>query len=93
MQSVRDVILSNWSVPYDDENIECTVLIQQNWRGEVLHVGIASCGDDPRVHKSVVDAAYSSSPIPLPKTEACFSRDVIVRVEARVLLSESVDPE
>jgi hypothetical protein len=33
LQSVRDVILSNWSVPYDDENIACTLLIQQNWRG------------------------------------------------------------
>ena len=93
VQSVRDIILSNWSVPYDDENIVCTLLIQQNWRGEVLHVGIANCGDDPRIHKSVVDAAYLSSPIPLPKNEACFSRDVIVRVESRVLLTESIDPE
>jgi hypothetical protein len=93
LESVRDAILSNWSVPYADENIACTVLIQQNWRGEVLHVGIAACGDDPRVHKSVVDAAYLSSPIPLPKNAACFTRDVIVRVESRVLQPQLVDPQ
>ena len=51
LESVRDAVLSNWSVPYADQNIACTVLIQQNWRGEVLHVGIASWGDEPRVHK------------------------------------------
>ncbi len=97
LESVKQAVYANWDVPYDDESIECTVLLKQNWRGEVLHVGIAKCGDDPRVHKSVVDAGYSASPLPSPENKACRDRNIILQLEARALqvkeTPESVDPE
>lgn len=95
--AVRDAVIANWKVPYDDRYITCTVLLSLNWRGEVLNVGIANCGDDSRVHRSVVDAGYSASPLPMPDERACFERSVIVKIESRPLSfegdDESVDPE
>lgn len=82
-QAVLRAVTAAWRVPYEDRSLACTVLIKQNFRGEVLDIGIARCGDDPRVHKSVVDAGYLASPIPLPVNKACFSRDIILRIESR----------
>jgi hypothetical protein len=81
--SIQRRIYDNWRVPYRNENLGCTVLIKQDWRGEVRDVGIARCTDDPVMHRSVVNAAYRSSPMPLPKNKACFTESVIVRIEAR----------
>ncbi|MDH3431723.1 MAG: cell envelope integrity protein TolA [Gammaproteobacteria bacterium] len=85
---IREILYENWVVPYENRSIACTVLIKQNFRGEVSYVGIANCSDDPKIHKSVIDAAYLASPIPLPKNPACFRRDVIVRIASR---SQSAD--
>jgi len=80
---IRERLYENWKVPYENRSIACTVLIKQDFRGEVLYVGIANCSDDPRIHKSVIDATYQASPLPLPKNQACFRRDTIVRIESR----------
>ena len=96
-ESVHDAVIANWKVPYDDRYIACTLLLSLNWRGEVLNVGIANCGEDARVHRSVVDAGYSASPIRRPEKRSCFERSVIVKIEFRPLEyeggPESVDPE
>jgi hypothetical protein len=83
LSEVRERLYEYWQVPYENRTVACTVLIKQNFRGEVLYVGIAACSDDPQIHKSVIDAAYEASPIPLPKNRACFERDTIVRIESR----------
>jgi hypothetical protein len=83
LQAILLKLKSAWRLPETAGPIACTVLIKQNWRGEVENVGIADCGDDPRVHKSVVDAGYDASPMPMPENKACFSNDVIVRLESR----------
>ena len=97
LESVHDAVIAAWKMPYDHRYIACTVLLTLNWRGEVLNVGIANCGDDPRVHRSVVDAGYGASPLRMPKNRSCFERNVIVKIEFRPLGSaagdESVDPE
>ena len=96
-ESVHDAVIANWKVPYEDSHITCTVLLSLNWRGEVINVGIANCGDDARVHRSVVDAGYSASPLPMPDDKACFERNIIVNIEFRPLGfdgdDESVDTE
>ena len=96
-ESVRDALIAAWKVPYDDRQIMCTVLLSIDWRGEVLNVGIAKCGVDARVHRSVVDAGYSASPLPMPADRACLERSIIVTIEYRPLGfegdNESVDPE
>jgi hypothetical protein len=83
IRAITQEVVAAWKPPYKDRTISCRVLIKQDFRGEVLNVGIASCGDDPRIHKSVIDAGYSASPIPLPANKACFSRDIIIRIESR----------
>ena len=96
-ESVHDAVIASWKLPYDDRYITCTVLLSLNWRGEVLNVGIAKCGTDARIHRSVVDAGYGASPLPMPEDRACRERSVIVVLEFRPLSfdgdDESVDPE
>ena len=83
IRSITQDVIAAWKLPYKDRSISCRVLNKQDIRGEVLNVGIANCGDDPRIHKSVIDAGYRASPTPLPTNRACFSRDIIIEIEFR----------
>ena len=76
-------IFDNWRIPHANRNLSCKVLIKQDFRGEVRDVGIALCGEDPAVHRSVMNAAYRASPMPLPANKSCFARSVIVTIESR----------
>jgi hypothetical protein len=95
--AVQATLVANWRVPYEDRYLACTVMLSLNWRGEVLNVGIANCGEDPEVHRSVVNAGYQASPIRMPENRACLQRNVIIRLESRPLnpgeQEDSVDPE
>ena len=81
--SIEREIFANWNVPYTNRNLSCKVLVKQDFRGEVRDVGIALCGDDPRVHRSVVNAVYRASPMPLPEKKSCFAGSVIVTIDSR----------
>ncbi len=83
LSEVRTRLYEFWQVPYANRTLRCTVLIKQNFRGEVMNAGIANCTEDPQIHKSVIDAAYEASPMPRPAVKACFKRDVIVQIESR----------
>jgi hypothetical protein len=83
LSEIREKLYENWKVPYQNRTIACTLLIKQNFRGEVLFVGIAKCTDDVQIHKSAINAAYQASPMPLPENRDCFRRDTIVRIESR----------
>lgn len=78
---VRDDIIASWRVSGMYKPFSCTVLIKQNFRGEVERVGIGKCGDDASAHRSVINAGYRASPMPLPDNRACFSRDLIVTLK------------
>lgn len=80
LQEVRNDIIDSWRVPDRSIAFSCTILIKQDFRGEVEHVGIGKCGNDATAQRSVVNAGYRASPMPLPKNRACFSRDLIVTV-------------
>ncbi len=83
LHEISQAVTAAWKVPIRHRSISCRVLLKQNFRGEVLDVGIARCGKDPVVRKSVVDAAYRASPVPLPANDACFDRDIIIDIHAR----------
>ena len=72
-----------WDVPYPERTIGCTVVIAQNFRGEVLDAGVEACPDEPLIRKSVEDAAYEASPLPRPENRACQERVLRLRLVHR----------
>ena len=78
--SIRDHVKSYWKPPLEDVAITCTVLLRQDFRSEVEHVEILTCGDDEQVHRSVEYAGYEASPLPVPKKRACFTRQITIRL-------------
>lgn len=78
LDEVRRDIQASWKLPYEHKAISCTMLIKQDFRGEVEHVGIGRCGNEKSLLLSVVNAGYRASPMPLPENDACFTRDLIV---------------
>jgi hypothetical protein len=85
--SIERKIHESWRVPYDNRGISCKVLIKQDWRGEVRDVGIALCGEDLVVQRSIINAAYRASPMPMPGNKTCFTESVIVTIEIRTQAS------
>jgi hypothetical protein len=85
--SIERKIYENWRVPYRNRSMSCKVLIKQDWRGEVRDVGIALCGEDPTVQRSIINAAYRASPMPMPDNKLCFNESVIVTIEIRTQVS------
>ena len=81
--AIETRIYENWRIPVTNQSISCKVLVKQDFRGEVRDVGIALCGDNPDVHRSVINAVYRASPMPLPANKSCFARSVIVMIESR----------
>jgi len=77
------VLQSAWKSPYPGQVFACTLQIRQNFRGEVLDVAVSRCGENLRVHKSFVDAAYLASPLPLPENGDCFEADLRIRLDVR----------
>lgn len=81
LQSLHSKLISNWRVPIGVHSVTCTVLIAQNFRGEVLDAGVEDCSSqDAKLIKSIKDATYRSSPLPMPENRACFERKVRVRL-------------
>ena len=81
LQSLRSKLVSNWRVPTQFRSVTCTVIIAQNFRGEVLDAGVEDCSSqDARLVKSIEDATCRSSPLPMPENRACFERKVSVRL-------------
>ncbi len=79
--TIRNHVKSYWNPPLDAQAISCTVLLRQDFRSEVEHVEILSCGDDEKVHTSVEYAGYAASPLPIPKNKACFSQQMTIRLK------------
>ncbi|MDX1481275.1 MAG: hypothetical protein R3315_06355 [Woeseiaceae bacterium] len=73
---LRQAIVVTWTPPRRASDIRCTVVIVQNFRGEVLDAGAVDCGTDLPVEKSVEDAAYQASPLPLPANRACLEPEI-----------------
>lgn len=81
LQSLHSKLISNWRVPVGTRSVTCTVLIAQNFRGEVLDAGVEDCSSqDAKLIKSIEDATYRSSPLPMPENKACFERKIRVRL-------------
>ena len=83
-QQLTQAIHAAWQVPNFDVGYSCTVIVALNFRGEVLNVGVEDCSrDDAAIRKSIEDAAYDASPLPLPANRSCLDRTVRLRLERR----------
>lgn len=76
-------VFANWQTERGTDSLDCTVVIAQNFRGEVLNVELEDCGEAVALHKSVEDAVYLSSPLPRPKNRSCFVRTIRVHLQRR----------
>ena len=76
---LQQEISTNWRLPSHYRSVSCTVVISQSFRGEVLNAAVQDC-TDPEIIKTIEDATYLSSPLPLPRHDSCFERRIEVRV-------------
>ena len=67
--------------PRPNDAVSCIVMAVQNFRGEVLFAGVEGCDIDALVARSLEDAAYDASPLPLPANRACHEAEIRVRIE------------
>jgi len=79
--ALQNHVKSNWQRPFDNQAITCTMLLRLDFRSEVEDVEILTCDDDELVRKSAEDAGYNSSPLPVPKNRACFSKQITIRLQ------------
>ena len=77
-------VLDAWQAPDYGETYSCTVAIALNFRGEVLNVNVEDCTrNDLAIRKSVEDAAYDASPLPLPANPSCMDRTARITLTHR----------
>ena len=76
---IRDV----WQPPYTQRVVNCTILVRQDFRREVVHVELLACDDDATVRRSAENAGYNASPLPAPQNSACFSKQIPVKLVFR----------
>jgi hypothetical protein len=77
---VLNHVVGNWVRPFDYRRLSCIIVLTQNFRGEVDYVEILDCDSEISVRKSAEDAGYVSSPLPMPKNRACFSKQLSIRL-------------
>ncbi len=71
---IKQAVLASWRPNRGEEAKRCVVVFAQTFRGEVLNVEFEDCAHIATVRKSIEDAVYLSSPLPLPVNTDCFER-------------------
>ena len=71
---IKQSILASWQPSRGEEAEKCVVVFAQSFRGEVLNVVFEECAHEAIVRKSIENAVYLSSPLPLPVNTHCFER-------------------
>ncbi len=71
---IKQSILASWRPNRGEEARRCVVVFAQSFRGEVLNVEFEECEHEAPVRRSIEDAVYLSSPLPLPLNTDCFER-------------------
>ena len=71
---IKQSVLASWQPSRGEEAKKCVVVFAQSFRGEVLNVEFEECAHEAPVRKTIEDAVYLSSPLPLPVNSHCFER-------------------
>ena len=84
IKQLEQAVQASWQAPELESDYSCIVVIALNFRGEVLNVGVDECTKDNLViRKSVEDAAYNASPLPLPANRICLDRTIRITLRYR----------
>jgi hypothetical protein len=71
---IKQSVLASWRPSRGEEAKKCVVVLAQSFRGEVLNVEFEECAHEAPIRKTIEDAVYLSSPLPLPVNTHCFER-------------------
>lgn len=82
---IQQRVQYNWRQPKSaTAGVECQVSVQQLPNGEVVDVKVKSCSGDGLFQRSVVDAVYAASPLPLPQDPRLFDRNLTFNFRPQV---------
>ena len=74
---IQNAVQRNWIRPATaPDDLRCSVRVSQLPNGEVTSVRVLSCNGNDAVVRSVEQAVYRASPLPLPENPLLFSRDM-----------------
>ena len=76
VSQIGDKVRRNWLRPDGSRGTLCAVVINQLPDGEVVGVRVMNCDGDASFQRSVENAVYRASPLPLPADRALFSREI-----------------
>ncbi len=72
---IQQRVESKWRQPASAvTGVECEVVVQQLPSGDVASVEVSRCNGDDVVRRSVEEAVYRASPLPLPDDRRLFER-------------------
>ena len=71
---IKQSVLASWRPSRGEEAKKCVVVLAQSFRGEVLNVEFEECAHEAPIRKTIEDAVYLSSPLPLPVNTHCYER-------------------
>ncbi len=74
---IQQRVQRNWKQPPSAvAGVECQVSVQQLPSGEVVRAQVTRCNGDEIVRRSVENAVYAASPLPLPDDRRLFDRNL-----------------
>ena len=80
--AIQTRIESNWRKPFNvNHNHGCDVELEQLPSGKIISVNIIDCSANDLYIKSLENAVYRSSPLPLPNDPAIFESKIVLHFE------------
>ena len=79
---IKDKIERNWSYPARvPRGLKCVVRISQIPGGEIVQVEIRPSSGNRAFDRSVEEAIWRSSPLPVPRDRSLFDRNIVITFE------------
>lgn len=85
MAMIQQRVERKWVQPASAvAGVECSVSVQQLPSGEVIRAEVTRCNGDDTVRRSVENAVYAASPLPLPANRMLFDRNLVFTFRPQV---------
>ena len=73
---IRNIIKNKWRYQGDIQGLYCNINITQSDNGNVLSISLKDCNGDSGFKNSIKKAIWESSPLPLPKNQLLFDKNI-----------------